>query len=442
MGIADSNRSNAVTAYRASIFHVLRDPGMENDATATEYFEDGLLVIENGHVATVGPAEVLLARLPTDINTVDYTGKLIIPGFIDVHTHYPQVDVIAAYGEQLLEWLNKYTFPTEIKFTDNAYAQDVAGFFLDELLRNGTTTALIMATTHQSSVDVIFEASRQRNMRMLAGKVLMDRHAPDALLDTPETGYQHSKDLIEQWHEQDRLLYAITPRFAPTSSNAQLEQVGQLAGEYPGVYVHTHVAENKEEIAWVAELFPWSKSYLDVYDHYGLLRDRSIFAHCIHLNDDDHKRMAESGAAVAFCPTSNTFLGSGLFNLEHARVENIRVGLATDVGGGTSFNMLQTLSDAYKVQQLAGTRLSPYRGFYLATLGSAEALYLEDMLGNFMPGKEADFIVLDYAATPLIQRRLQTATTIDEKLFALMMLGDDRAIRATYIMGECAHSRD
>jgi len=438
----NSNNRHRVTAYRASIFHVLHDPGMEKDEAATEYFEDGLLVVENGHVVKVGPAEALLTQLPTDVNTVDHTGKLIVPGFIDVHTHYPQVDIIAAYGEQLLQWLNKYTFPTEIKFTDEEYAQDVAEFFLDELLRNGTTTALVMATTHQSSVDVIFNASRQRNMRIIAGKVLMDRHAPNELLDTPETGFEHSQELIEKWHKQDRLSYAITPRFAPTSSDAQLEQVGWLAKEYPDAYVHTHVAENKKEIEWVAELFPWSRSYLDVYDHFGLLRERSVFAHCIHLNDDDHARMTQSGAAVAFCPTSNTFLGSGLFNLEHARAKNIRIGLATDVGGGTSFSMLQTLSDAYKVQQLAGSRLSPYRGFYLATLGGAEALYLEDRLGNFLPGKEADFIVLDYAATPLIQRRLQATTTIDENLFALMMLGDDRVVSATYIMGECSHTRN
>jgi guanine deaminase len=238
------------------------------------------------------------------------------------------------------------------------------------------------------------------------------------------------------------LLYAITPRFAPTSTHEQLEQVGRLAKEYPGAYVHTHVAENKKEIAWVSELFPWSKSYLDVYDHYGLLREHSVFAHCIHLNDKDHRRMTESGAAVAFCPTSNTFSGSGLFNLARARAANIRVGLATDVGAGTRFSMLQTLSDAYKVQQLAGMQLSPYRGFYLATLGSAEALYLEDMLGNFVSGKEADLIVFDYAATPLLQRRLRATSSIDEKLFALVMLGDDRVISATYIMGQCAHTRD
>jgi guanine deaminase len=298
-----------------------------------------------------------------------------------------------------------------------------------------------MPTVHPGSVDALFSAAQQRNMRVISGKVLMDRHAPDYLLDTPEEAFEYSRDLIEKWHKRDRLLYAITPRFAPTSTDAQLLEAGKLAALFPDVYIHSHVAENLAEVAWVDELFPWSRSYLDVYDHFGLLRERTVLAHGIHLDVADRERLQESGAALAFCPTSNAFLGSGLFDLELNRQHNIRIGLATDVGGGTSFSMLQTLSGAYKIQQLAGRQLAPTQGMYLATLGSAQALYLDDKLGNFLPGKEADFVVLDKQSTPLISRRMQTSTSIEEQLFVLMMLGDDRAIYASYIMGERAHLR-
>ncbi len=428
-------------AVRGSLFHCLCDPGPGGDSRASEYFEDGLLLIENGRIVEYGPALPALARLPENTPITDYSGKLILPGFIDAHIHYPQTDIIASYGAQLLEWLNKYTFPTEAKFGNPEHAEEVAEFFLDELLRNGTTTAMVMPTIHPVSVDAIFSAAQKRNMRLISGKVLMDRHAPDNLCDTPREAYEQSSILIEKWHKRDRLLYAITPRFAPTSTEAQLSEAGKLAAEYPDTYVHSHVAENREEIAWVEALFPWSRSYLDVYHKFGLLRERSLFAHGIHLDKTDRKLLEKSGATLAFCPTSNTFLGSGLFDLEDTRQHNVRVGLATDVGGGTSFNMLQTLSDAYKIQQLAGRNLAPTQGIYLATLGSAQALYLEDKLGNFLPGKEADFIVLDDQATPLISRRTSTTTSIEEKLFVFMKLGDDRAIYATHIMGEEAHLR-
>lgn len=436
-----SGQNNHRHAIRGSIFHCLRDPGPGGNPEATEYFEDGLLLIENGHVLECGPAKPALAQLSENTPVTDYSGKLILPGFIDSHIHYPQTDIIASYGTQLLEWLNKYTFPAEARFDDLNYAQEAAEFFLDELLRNGTTTALVMPTIHPGSVDALFSAAQQRNMRLISGKVLMDRHAPDNLLDTPEQAFEYSRDLIEKWHKRDRLLYAITPRFAPTSTDAQLIEAGKLAELYPDTYIHSHVAENLEEVAWVGELFPWSRSYLDVYDHFGLLRERTVLAHGIHLDEEDRERLGESGAALAFCPTSNAFLGSGLFDLELNRLHNIRIGLATDVGGGTSFSMLQTLSDAYKIQQLAGRQLAPAQGIYLATLGSAQALYLEQKLGNFLPGKEADFIVLDKQSTPLISRRMQTTGSIEEELFVFMMLGDDRAIYASYIMGERAHLR-
>ena len=440
--MSHSRNSQKPIAYRASIFHFLDDPGTQNNVSATEYFEDGILLVENGLVARLGHADILMKELPEEVVIKDYSGKLIIPGLIDAHIHYPQTDMIASYGEQLLEWLNKYTFPTEGKFEDQDYAEDVAEFFIDELLRNGTTTALILATVHPGSVNAIFEASRKRNMRMLAGKVMMDRNAPDFLLDTPETAYRDSKTLLEKWHKVDRLLYAITPRFAPTSTDEQLQQAANLAKQYPDAYVHTHVAENKKEVKWVSELFPWSRSYLDVYDHFDLLRERSVFAHCIHLDEQDRKRMAQTGATAAFCPTSNTFLGSGLFNCVSAIEQGVQVAVATDVGAGTSFGMLQTLSEAYKVQQLSGQQLTPFRALFLATLGNARALYLDDKIGNFLPGKEADFIVLDDKATPLIKRRMAVTNEIEEKIFVFIMLGDDRVIKSTFIMGECAYKAD
>ncbi len=432
-----SPTDSSTVAYRASVLHFLNDPGENSNSDAYEYFEDGLLVIEDGLVKSLGNAQTLLDQIPSDIEVVDYSGKLIIPGLIDTHVHYPQTDIIASYGEDLLHWLNTYTFPTEGLFGNAQHAAEVAEFFLDELLRNGTTTALVLATVHPESANAIFTASRKRNMRMIAGKVMMDRNAPDYLLDTPESSYEESAILIDKWHKVDRLLYAVTPRFAPTSSDAQLEFVAKLSKEYPDTYVHTHVAENAKEVAWVKKLFPWSRSYLDVYDHHGLLRERSMYAHGIYLDEVDRKRMGETGAAIASCPTSNTFLGSGLFNCFRALAEGIRVSIATDVGGGTSFSMLQTLAEAYKVQQLSGQQLSPIRLLYLATLGNARALYLDDVIGNFNQGKEADFIVIDYAATPLIERRIKSAKTLQEKLFAMIILGDDRAVFATYIMGKC-----
>ncbi len=428
-------------AFRASIYHCLRDPGSTGDPKAVEYFADGLLLVENGKVIKCGPAGAMLPQISETVPVTDYSGKLILPGFIDCHIHYPQTDIIASHGTQLLEWLNKYTFPMEARFSDPEFAAEVAEFFLDELLRNGTTTAMVMPTVHPVSVDAIFSAAQKRNMRLISGKVLMDRHAPANICDTPQLAYEDSRSLIEKWHQRDRLLYAITPRFAPTSSDRQLSEAGRLAIEYPDTYVHSHVAEHHDEVAWVAELHPWSRSYLDVYDRFNLLRERSVFAHGIHLDRADRNRLEQSGAALAFCPTSNTFLGSGLFDLPGNRQQNIRVGLATDVGGGTSFSMLQTLSDAYKVQQLGGNHLPPSQGIFLATLGSAEALYLDDKLGNFEPGKEADFIVLDDLATPLIARRMQTAEEIDERLFVHMILGDDRSIFASYILGERAYAR-
>ena len=430
----------ALRAYRGSLLHFLGDPGDGADGSAVQYFDDGLLVVENGLVKAAGEARDLLPTLPAAAQVVDHTGRLLMPGFIDTHIHYPQTDMIAASAAQLLDWLNDHAFPAERRFADAGHAAESSRFFLDELMRNGTTTALVFGTVHAVSVDAFFAEAEARNLRMIAGKVLMDRNCPEYLRDTPDGGYRDSSSLIEKWDRRGRLHYAITPRFAITSSDAQLESAGRLATEHPGVFVHSHVAENVNEVKWARELFPQARSYLDVYEHFGLLRERAVYAHCIHLDDEDRSRMAQTGAAAAVCATSNLFLGSGLFDFAAARHAGMRTGLGTDVGGGTSFNMLRTLAETYKVAQMGGHRLTAWRGFYLATLGGAKALGLDDRIGSFAPGREADFIVLRMDSTPLIARRMKTARTPAEKLFALMMLGDDREIGATYIMGECVWS--
>jgi len=429
-------------AYRGGILHFLGDPGeASNPASSYEYFADGLLVVRDGRVAEVGPASDVSARLPAGIPVVDRSGKLILPGFVDCHIHYPQTDVIASYGEQLLEWLERYTYPAEQRFGNVAHAREVAEFFLDELLRNGTTTALVLGTVHAQSVEAFFAAAQARDLRMAAGKVLMDRNCPEHLRDTAESGYEASRALIERWHGRGRLHYAITPRFAPTSTEAQLERAGDLAAEFPDVFVHTHLAESRKEVALVRDLFPWARSYLDVYARFGLVRPRSVYAHCIYLDEEDVALLGERGATAAFCPTSNLFLGSGLFDLRRMRQAGVLVGVATDVGGGTSFSMLRTLAEGYKVTQLADQPLSAYRAFYLATLGGAQGLGLDDRIGNFAAGKEADFVVVDPTATPLAARRHAQTTTLGERLFMTMTLGDDRFIAETYVLGRRVHPR-
>lgn len=424
-----------LTLFRASILHFLRDPGEAADERAWQYWEDGALVVEAGRIVACGPEATLLTQYP-QAKVVDHRGKLLLPGFVDTHIHFAQTDIIASYGAQLLDWLNTYTFPAERRFADRVHADNVAQFFLDELLRNGTTTAAVYPTVHKASVDAFFSAAEQRRMRMVCGKIMMDRHCPDFLQDNVASAEADSRELIERWHGRGRAGYALTPRFAPTSTPEQLAMTGRLFAEYEGLWLQTHVAENVDEVRWVADLFPDARSYLDVYDRYGLLGERGVYAHCIHLDRADRERMAATGTAMSFCPTSNLFLGSGLFDLSRARELGVRVGLATDVGGGTSFSMLQTLNEAYKVLQLGGQKLNAWRGFYLATLAGAEALYLEDRIGNFLPGKEADFVVLDWAATPLLERRMQAAQSLEERLFALMLLGGDRVVAQTYVLGE------
>ncbi|MBJ7549640.1 guanine deaminase [Marinomonas ostreistagni] len=431
-----------IKAWRSAILHCTANPAEVGTDQAFEYFEDGLLVEKDGIIQALGNAEEQITLLDSTIEVEHHPEALIVPGFVDTHIHYPQSDMIASYGEQLLDWLNNYTFPEESKFADKQYASDVAERFLAELLRNGTTTALVFGTVHKQSVDAFFEAALPLNLRMICGKVMMDRHAPDYLTDTPETAYEDSKELIERWHNHGRLHYAVTPRFAPTSTSEQLAAAGKLLSEYDDLYMHTHLSENRQECSWVQELFPDSKNYLDVYDQHQLLSERSVFAHGIHLCDQEYNRLSETGSAIAFCPTSNLFLGSGLFNLEKAELHKVNVGMGTDVGGGTSFSMFNTLNEAYKVIQMQGQNLDPIKSFYLATLGGAKALRLDGKVGNLAIGSEADFVIIDKHATPLLSKRLERAKDIKDTLFALMILADDRAIQATYAMGQCVHQRD
>lgn len=433
MSVTLSTRSQ--TAWRSAILHSIADPNEVGIEASYEYFEDGLLVIENDKIIALGDAKTLLP-LYQDALINECPNALILPGFIDTHIHYPQVGIIGSYGEQLLDWLNNYTFPEEGKFSDKAYATETADMFLKELFKNGTTTALVFGTVHKESVNAFFESNEKYNARMICGKVMMDRHAPDYLTDTPDSSYQDSKELIEKWHEKGRNHYAVTPRFAPTSTSEQLQKAGQLLTEYDNLYLHTHLSENQKECEWVQSLFPNSKNYLDVYDQHKLLSERSVFAHGIHLCDEEYQRLAETGSAISFCPTSNLFLGSGFFKLHKAEEHKVNVGLGTDIGGGTSFSMLQTINEAYKVIQLQQQKLNPFKSLYLATLGGAKALRLEDKVGNLKAGTEADFIVLDYAATPLLRHRLSQSSSLEETLFALMTLGDDRCIAKTIIAGK------
>ena len=434
--------TDGVTALRGTLVTCRDDPFIADPAKAFAVESDGVVICRNGVVEAVGAASALLKSVPPG-SVADYSGCLIVPGFIDTHVHYVQTGMVASYGEQLLDWLDRYAFPAEMEFADPAHAQAMAKMFCDELLRNGTTTALVFCAVYPQSVDALFAEAERRGMRIAAGKVLMDRNAPQALRDTAQSAYDDSKALIARWHGHGRSLYAITPRFAGTSTPAQLDAAGALWREHKDVLVHTHIAENKREVAWTAELFPERKDYLDVYAHHGLTGKRAVLAHGVHLSEDELCRCHESGTALAHCPTSNLFLGSGLFRIAAAKDPRrpVQVGLGTDIGGGTSFSLLATMGAAYEIAQLGGRTLSAVEAFYLATLGGARALALDDRIGMIAPGYEADFAVLDPNATPLLTLRNARADKVDDVLFALMMLGDDRAVRATYVAGQCAYAR-
>ena len=423
-------------AWRASLLR------FDDDGRAV-FDTDGLLVTGPDAagrrvVIAVGDHDALVARFP-GVPVEHLPGRIIAPGFLDLHIHYPQTDVIGSPAEGLLPWLEHYTFPHEARFADADYATDVATFFLDELARNGVTTALTFATSHPTSVNALFTEARQRGLRLITGKVLQDRHSPDGVRDQTEQSLIDTEALIQQWHGVDRLGYAITPRFAPSCSEAQLTGAGELAARYPDVWIQSHVSENLDEVRWARELFPASRSYLAVYDDHGLMRERAVYAHCIHFDDDDRALMRDTGTAAAVSPTSNLFLGSGFFDYAGAERVGFRYGLASDVGGGTSFSPFHTMLAAYTAgregQTKAGLSLSPQHLWWQHTAGAAQALGLGGVVGNLQPGLEADFVVLNPGATPLLARRTAQAQSLDELLFAMIVLGDDRLVERTIISG-------
>ena len=451
----DSNLSSSDMSVQAKASTIDQNtsllPVVDGGRIYPEYIVDGALVVDDmtGQVVDYGHREKMLAVYANTANanatnteaqaqqaTVihDYRDKLIMPGFIDTHVHYPQIDMIAAFGEQLLDWLNNYTFVTEANFADPKVAHDTAQFFLNQLLANGTTSAMVFATSHPLSAEAFFTESHKLNTRMITGNVLMDQNAPAQLCVSAEQSIRDTQDIINNWHERGRQHVAITPRFAITSTPTQLRLAGELYASYDSVYLQTHLAENRDEIAFVKQLYPNHKGYLDVYDDMGLLGRRTTLAHGIYLETSEYERLRDTGTQISHCPTSNLFLGSGLFDLPKT-LSYTGVSIATDVGAGTSLSMLTTLSEAYKIQQLQGNKLSAHQGLYQITLGNAQSLLLDNKIGNFMPNKEADFVVMDMAATPLLERRMAQTKTLEEQLFVLMMLGDDRVIERTVIAG-------
>ena len=431
-------------AIRGPVLTFTGDPfklGLEHTMV---HESDAIVAFGDGRITHFGPADAILPELPAGVPIRDYgPDALISAGFIDSHVHFPQTPMIGAHGAQLLDWLNTYTFPTEGRFTDKAFATSVAKVFLQECLRNGVTTSCVYCTVYPQSVDALFEEAERLGMRLAAGKVLMNRNAPDYLLDTTQSGYDDSKRLINAWHGRGRLMYAITPRFAPTSTPDQLASAGELWSEYPDCYLQTHVSENTSEVAWVKELFPDRSGYLDVYDHHRLCRPRAIFGHGVHLDDGEMQCLHATGSAIAHCPTSNFFLGSGAFNIGRAlrRERPVRVGLGTDLGAGTSFSILATLNEAYKAAQLNHYALTAGHAYYLATRGTANAMYIDDKVGSIAPGMEADIVVLDMKSTPIIRYRMEFVQDFMEALFVQMTMGDDRAVQATYIAGELRYDR-
>lgn len=417
--------------YRARVFTPVADPFAEGIANSYRDFDDGFLAVDDdGTIAAVGA----WSEAPEG-EVIDLTGRLITPGFVDTHLHAPQLEMIGSYGGHLLEWLNRYTFPTERKFEDPGHARTVAKAFYGELLRHGTLTALVFSTIHYEATSIFFEEAESHGFRAIIGKTMMDRNAPEYLLDkSPEQSYSDCRKLIERWHGRGLLNYAVTPRFAPTSTPELLEVAGRLKREFPGVWMHSHISENRNEVAWVQELFP-DAEYADVYDRYGLLDERSVLAHGVWLTPEELDLLARRGAKISHCPNSNLFLGSGLFPLHRVLDAGVRVGLGTDIGAGTTPSLFNAMADAYKVQQIQGVSLSPFELWYLATLGGARALMLDDRTGSLEPGKSADFLVLNLQATSLLTLRTAGASSLEDLLAGLIFMGDDRAVERSFIAG-------
>ena len=410
------------------------DPFHQPIEGAVNYQRRGGVLIADGVIRGVGCADDLRTRHPK-ADITDYGDGLITAGFVDAHAHYPQTAIIASWGKRLVDWLNTYTFPEESHFTDPAYAAEIANRYLNLTAANGTTTIASFCTIHPASVDALFHAAATRGQRIVAGKTCMDRNAPDNLRDSAKSAYDDSAALIEKWHGVGRAVYAITPRFSPTSSPEQLQALGALWAENPDCLLQTHLSEQVEEVKWVADLFPDARDYLDTYEQFGLLGERGVYGHAIHLQDREKDRLREVNAALIHCPTSNSFIGSGLFQMGALMAAGHRIGLATDTGGGSSFSMLRTMAAAYEIGQLGGNALHPAQLYWLATAGSASALHLGDKIGNLTVGHEADLVVLDLASTPAIAQRHAQAEDIWQALFPTIMMGDDRAITATWING-------
>ncbi|MAM60409.1 guanine deaminase [Maritimibacter sp. UBA3975] len=415
----------------------IADPFAETPEMSALWDRRSGVVVDDttGTIIEVGPADTL-KRLWANADIEDHGDGLILPGFIDAHAHYPQTGIVASWGKRLIDWLNTYTFPEEARFGDPGYTAEVAARYFDIVLANGTTTTASFCTIHPESVGAYFAEAQKRGMRVVGGKTCMDRNAPDDLRDTAQSAYDDSQRLIARWHGQGRLTYAITPRFAPTSTPEQLEALGALWGEHPTCLMQTHLSEQTEEIEWVMGMYPEATDYTDIYDRFGLLGEGALMGHAIHLSQRERARLLEAGASLIHCPTSNTFIGSGLFDMAGLRAAGHRVGLATDTGGGSSFSMLRTMAAAYEVGQLRGTALHPAQLLWLATAGSAEALGMTGVIGTLAPDAEADLVVLDLASTPAIAQRADRAESIWEQLFPTLMMGDDRAVAATYVAGQ------
>lgn len=419
---------------RGRVLDFVAEPQGIDDAECYRYIEDGAVLIEGGKIVASGAYEdVKIAGI--DYEIIDHRPHLIMPGLIDPHIHFVQMQVVASYAANLLEWLNTYTFVEEQKFVDFAHGLTIASKFFDTLIRYGTTTAAAYCSVHAASAEAFFTEAEKRNMLMIGGKCMMNRNCPEALQDTPQTGYDESKALLEKWHGRGRNHYAITPRFAITSTREQMEMTQALIGEFPDAFVQTHLSENDEEIAFTMELYPEHKDYLAIYEHYGFLGSKSLLGHAIYLSDRELGVMAETKSVAVSCPTSNLFLGSGLFDRDKNIAAGVRGALATDIGGGTSFSMLKTADEFYKVQQLNGNRMDPLTSFYMMTLGNAEALSLSDKIGTLAVGSDGDIVVLDASATPEMALRLGTVSSLAEELFLLQTLGDDRSVLETYVAG-------
>ncbi|MBU1835726.1 MAG: guanine deaminase [Alphaproteobacteria bacterium] len=418
--------------------------GFDGDALAdwqgaTRHDSAGGVVIDAGLIVATGSGAALRAAHP-DAAVTDYGDALISAGFVDAHMHYPQTPIIASWGKQLIDWLNTYTFPQEMRLADTDYARQVADTTLDLALAHGTTTLTSFCTIHPGSVDAWFEGAAARGMAVIGGKTCMDRNAPDGLRDTVQSAYDDSKALLDRWHGKGRATYAITPRFSPTSTPDQLAALGALWAERPEVLMQTHLSEQLPEIAWVRDLFPQSRDYLDTYEAFGLLGPNGLYGHAIHLEPREIDRLAEVDAAVVHCPTSNTFIGSGLFDMAGLAERGLRIGLATDTGGGSNFSMLRTMAAAYEIGQLRGTPLHPAQLMWLATEGSARSLHMGGQIGHLGVGSAADITVLDLSSTPAIAQRAAQATDIWEALFPTIMMGDDRAVRDVWVGGVRAHA--